>query len=529
MAKCSIESLITFNSRTNHSLDVIAHKIKPIYMKITRNILILTFIVLSISCTKNSSSSEKQEVVITGKIHQYNGKDTRLYFWYSQPGVKDSKELLNIDAEGNFEYQIEGYIPLDAMLFEGNTFANINFIYHPGDSIHIEFEAKDKELALLKTVKFSGDRDKTNNQIINFQTLRKKNKLGYEAINQGESNKKSTTDFILEMNLVKEKQLKMYKAFVDEYSPTDEAKIWAKLFALETYYYYLDRYGEGKENLPENYYDYTKEILPITNDKFICWKVLESRIMAYTQANIFTAFSKQYPNIDLMNSFTDKTSKSDSLFLNLAKDYSSDDMLNQLVISELYKSLLLMNSLDSYNRNLATIKTELSTPFLFKSLSESFEKTTEYLKSPKERTALLLKKMEGSPIEETFNKILNENKGKVIYIDCWGTNCRPCIKEMPDSKKLMSKFKEQDMAFVYMCLNGNEQKWKKLLLKFKLDGSQQYLLDNKQSQSIRDIMQFNGIPYHILIDKNGAIIESGYGLRPSMKSTEVKIAGLVNE
>ncbi len=314
-------------------------------MKINRKFLILALLVLLISCTQNSVISEKQEVIITGKIHQYNGNGNRLYLLYSQPGVTESKELLNIDAEGNFKYKIDSYISLDAMLLEGNTYANINFIYHPGDSIHIEFEAGDKELALLKTVKFSGDGDITNNQIINFQTLRKENKLGFDAINLGESNKKNTTDFIFEMNSVKEKQLKLYKAFVDKYSPTDEAKIWAKLFALEPYYYYLDRYGEGKENLPENFYDYTNEILPITNDKFICWKVLENRIMAYTQANVFTAFSKQHPNIDLINSLTDKTSKSDSLFLNIAKDYSSDNMLNQLVISELYKQLFLMNSL----------------------------------------------------------------------------------------------------------------------------------------------------------------------------------------
>ena len=498
-------------------------------MKINRNILILALIVLSISCTKNSSISEKQEVVITGKIHDYNSKRNRLYLLYSQPGVQKSKELLNIDAEGNFEYKIASYISLDAMLLEEYTYANINFIYHPGDSIHIEFEAKDKELALLKTVKFSGDGEITNNQIINFQALREENKLGYSAINFDESNKKNTTDFILEMNSVKEKQLKLYKEFVNEHSLTEEAKIWAELFALETYYYYLDGYGQGKENPPENYFDYTKEILPITNDKFICWKVLENRIMSYTQANVFTAFSKQHPNIDLMNSLTDKTSKSDSLFINIAKDYSSDTMLNQLVISELYKQLFLINSIDSYVRNSATIKTELKTPFLFKSLNESFEETAEYLKSPKERTALLLKEMEGSAIEETFNKILKENKGKVIYLDCWATWCKPCIEEMPSSKLLMTKFKQEEIAFVYLCVDRNEEKRKKIVSEFSLEGDQHYQLVKEQSKALFDVFQINGIPYHILIDKNGTIIESGYGLSPSKKSTEEKIAELINE
>ncbi|MDO5968398.1 TlpA disulfide reductase family protein [Flavivirga aquimarina] len=498
-------------------------------MKIIKITLILNILFISFCCTQKKTFNDKKQVVVTGKVHHYNGENAKLYFIYSQPGVLGSRELIDIDGEGNFEYKIDGYIPLDAVLLEQNTFANINFIYHPGDSIHIEFEAKEKKIPLLKTVKFSEDGNKTNNQIINFQILREENNLGYGAINQAESYKKNVTDFILEMNSVKEKQLKMYKTFVEEQSPSDEAKNWAKLFALETYYYFLDNYANGKENLPDNYSDYNNEILPITLDNLICWSVIEGRITSVVYLDLFPNFSKQNTDLNLISYLTDKTLKSDSLFVNFVRENYTDNLQRQLIFSGLYKNLFGMTSLESYQRNQDVLKTELNTPFISKALYESFEKTIDYLKSPKERTALVLKKMKDSPIEETFNKILEDNKGKVIYIDCWGTNCVPCIKEMPDSKLLMSKFKEQDVQFVYLCLSGDEKNWNKLLSKFQLDGGQQYLLDNKQDQSLRDIMQFNGIPYHILIDKNGSIIESGNQLGPSMKSTEVKIAELASE
>ena len=498
-------------------------------MNLTKNILFLVIAFASLSCTRKNAYNDKKQVIITGKIHQFNGDNSKLNFIYSQPGVKESNILLDIDNTGNFEYKFESYVPLDGVLFEKHTYANINFIYHPGDSIHIEFENKNEELSLLKTVKFSGDRAKTNNQIIKFKVLREENNLGYTAINETESYKKKSDDFIIEMNSLKEKQLKIYKTFIEEFKPTEDAKNWAELFALETYYYFSDKYSWENTNLPYSYFDYTKENLPLTIDKIICWTVLEKRIATYSQINLFQKFKEQYPDIHLMNSLTDKTAKTDSLFIKLVKDNPSNSLLDQLVFSGLYKNLFEMNLLDSYQRNQIAIETELNSTFILNPLKESFKKTVNHLKNSKGETIILLEKMKNTAIEKTFNNILEQNKGKIIYIDCWATWCGPCIKEMPDSKKLMSKFRQQDIAFVYMCFDNNEKKWKELLSEFKLEGSQQYLLNNEQSQSLQNVMEFSGFPYHILIDKNGQIIEKGNSLRPSMQATEGKIIELINK
>ncbi|MEB2778364.1 TlpA disulfide reductase family protein [Algoriphagus sp. D3-2-R+10] len=498
-------------------------------MKIIKDILIIVTFFIVVSCKQETQYSEKKPIVVTGKIHKYNGKNAALSFVYSQPGVNESTELVEIDSAGNFGYTIEGYIPLDAMLLEQTTFANIYFIYHPGDSIHIEFEANNKSIELTKTIKYSGSRATTNNQIINFQVLREENNLGYGAIDEAKSYQKDLADFILEMNAVKEKQLNIYNSFIEEYSPSEEVKSWTRLFALETYYYFLDKYSWENTNLPDNYFDYNREILPITMDKLIGWHVLEKRITSYLQTNLFPKFAKQYPDIDLIQSLTDKTSKSDSLFIEFVRDNYTDDLLGQLTYSGLYKSLFSMNSLESYQRNQVAIKEELSAPFILNPLQESYHKTQEIINSPEEKTAVILKKMVGSPIEETFNKILDTNKGKVIYLDFWATWCKPCIEEMPSSNLLMSKLEQQGVAFVYVSIDENEEKRKKLLSEFDIDRGQHYPLDSKQVQALFDVFQFNGIPYYILIDKNGQIMERGNQLSPSMKSTEEKITDLLNE
>src|SRR5690606_7696091 len=479
-------------------------------MNITKSIVLLIVIFTILSCTKKNVYNEKEQVVITGKIHKYNGKNAKLNFIYSQPGVNESTELIEIDSTGYFELRFYGYIPLDAMLLEKTTFANINFIYHPGDSIHIEFEAKNKEIELLKTINYSGSRAKTNNQINNFRILREENNLGYGAINQAKSYEKKVADFILEMNSVKEKQLNLYKTFVEKHKPSNDVKNWAALYTLETYYYFLDMYGLKNKNLPNKYFDYNNEILPITMDKLICWKIVENRISSSIQLNLFPRFAEQNSNIDILTYLTDKTTTSDSLFINFVHENYTDNLQRQLILSGIYKRLISMNSLESYQRNRLRLEKEISTPFISFPLQENYNKTQILINnSPKEKSAMILKKMIGSAIEETFNKILEDNKGKVIYLDCWATWCKPCKDEMPSSKLLMSKFEQQKVAFVYLCFDKNDDERKKILSEFGLERGQHYQLNNKQVQVLYDAFQFNAIPYYILIDKDGQITESG--------------------
>lgn len=496
-------------------------------MKIFTNILILTIFITAVSCTRKNIFSKKEQIIVTGKIHQYNGRNAKLYFVYSQPGMKHSRELLEIDSTGNFEYRIKGYIPLDAMIIERNTFANINFIYHPGDSIHLEFESNAKQIPLLKTVKFSGDGAKTNNQLIKFQILREVNNLGYGVINPKEAYKKNTNDFILEMDSVKEQQLNIYRKFIKDYSPTKEAKNWAGLFAIETYFYFLDDYGFEQKNLPDNYYNYNKEILPLTFDKLICWKILAYRINRYHSTIIKPKMIQHFASqIDAIKTGTKNI---DSLMINFIYRNSSHSLLNQLSIADYYTTQFAANEIGGYEKNQELIKTKLDNAFIQEPLQGKYQNVFDFLNKPNDLTGVLLKKIEDTPVNEIFIKILEENKGKVIFLDCWATWCGPCKKAMPYSKLLMKKFEGKDVSFVYVCIESEEKIWKKLLSEFQLNEGQHYLMDKKQSEYFRDIMKVGGIPCYFLINKKGELMEQGHHLHPEEKLTEEKITKLLNE
>jgi thiol-disulfide isomerase/thioredoxin len=491
-------------------------------------ILLISFLITLASCSAKKHYDEIKDVVITGKIHNYDGENAKLEILFSIPGCKDTREAIYVNESGYFNYKLSSYIPLDAMILEKRTFANINFIYHPGDSIHLEFEAQKKQLALLKSVTFSGNQSKTNNDIIKFQILRESNNLGYGVINPEVTYRLNTNEFVVEMQKIKEKQIDLFKKFVKDCNPTIEAKTWASLFAIETYFYFLDDYGyEKRIEHPSQYFNYNESILPITINKMICWKFLNHRISKYRSANIESKFVIKYSS--LMDKFNSGEMSPDSLFINFVVENSSDSLLNQLTIANFYVNQFEANITDGYQKNIKTIRTVVREPFIFNSLNSNYKQVNEFINQPEVLTNVILNKIEDTPIEETFNKILSLNKGKVIYMDCWATWCGPCKEAMPDSKKLMLKMRDKGVSFVYICIESEEKIWKKLLSEFDLSEGQHFLMNKQQSEFFRDIMKVGGVPCYFLINKKGQIVEQGFHLHPGEKTTEEKIVKLLNE
>jgi thiol-disulfide isomerase/thioredoxin len=137
-----------------------------------------------------------------------------------------------------------------------------------------------------------------------------------------------------------------------------------------------------------------------------------------------------------------------------------------------------------------------------------------------------LKKYKDKDIKRVFDDIIKNNIGKVIYIDCWATYCGPCLNEFPKSNKLMVDMKDDNIEFIFLCMDSDEKKWKSVLSKYNLDG-QHYLLDSNQSIELRKVLKISSVPHYILIDKSGIIAERGLHLRPTNRKNIQKIVALL--
>lgn len=106
---------------------------------------------------------------------------------------------------------------------------------------------------------------------------------------------------------------------------------------------------------------------------------------------------------------------------------------------------------------------------------------------------------------------LSELKGKVVVLNFWFVECKPCITEMPELNDLIKEFKDQDVEFISIALNA-EKEIKKFLKKNTFNYS---IISDGQATA--QTYQVKGYPTNIIIDKSGIIQYVSTGVGPNNK------------
>ena len=100
---------------------------------------------------------------------------------------------------------------------------------------------------------------------------------------------------------------------------------------------------------------------------------------------------------------------------------------------------------------------------------------------------------------------LSSLKGKLVLIDFWASWCGPCRKEMPNVVKIYSKFKNKGLEIYGVSLDQDKEKWMEAITKDGINWPQVSDLKYWDNLAAR-IYNVQGIPYTVLIDKDGKII-----------------------
>ena len=107
---------------------------------------------------------------------------------------------------------------------------------------------------------------------------------------------------------------------------------------------------------------------------------------------------------------------------------------------------------------------------------------------------------------------LSDFKNKVVLIDFWASWCKPCRMENPKLVKLYEKYSNNDFEIISVSLDGTarQQDSKSAWLKAIKDDNLSawiHLSELKGWETyVRELYNFNSIPYTVLVDKEGKIV-----------------------
>lgn len=93
---------------------------------------------------------------------------------------------------------------------------------------------------------------------------------------------------------------------------------------------------------------------------------------------------------------------------------------------------------------------------------------------------------------------LNDLKGKIVVLNFWFTKCHPCVEEMPELNKIVSKYKNKNVEFIAITFDDRE-KLNQFFKKHKFD----YRIVS-DSKIIKDY-KVNSFPLNMIIDQKGEI------------------------
>lgn len=113
---------------------------------------------------------------------------------------------------------------------------------------------------------------------------------------------------------------------------------------------------------------------------------------------------------------------------------------------------------------------------------------------------------------------LSDYRGKGVFLNFWGTWCKPCEKEMPFMNNQYHAFEGQDVVMLAVNVGEPDFLINSFIKKHKLD----FPILKDKNRGIKEMYDIGFLPATFMIDPNGKITMIEVG-----ELTEAKIKGML--
>ncbi len=103
--------------------------------------------------------------------------------------------------------------------------------------------------------------------------------------------------------------------------------------------------------------------------------------------------------------------------------------------------------------------------------------------------------------QQALEHALEENQGKVVYLDFWASWCGPCVKSFPWMNAIHKKYEQQGFVVISVNLDAN----KALAAKFLVKTPALFSVIYDPKGKIAKHFAIQGMPSSMLIGRDGTI------------------------